>query len=55
MNTKKLYKRRPTDIVSSLELSGINMVLNYGDWLYKDCTIYLDRKYEKMQYIQASE
>ena len=30
-----------------LDFSGNVQVINILDWLYKDSTIYLDRKYEK--------
>ncbi|HLO11127.1 MAG TPA: LAGLIDADG family homing endonuclease [Pseudoneobacillus sp.] len=44
---KKLYKRRPTDIVSQLELGGNRQVKAFLDLIYKDATVYLDRKFEK--------
>lgn len=52
---KKLHKRRSSDIVSSLEIAGINMVKKYGGYLYNNSTRYLKRKYNKLQYINDSE
>lgn len=49
-NTKvKLRKRHPDkdEGCEQLGFSGNIQVINILDWLYKDSTIYLDRKYEK--------
>lgn len=51
----KLYKRRPTDIVSSLEIRGMKNIRKYGNLLYKNSDIYLDRKYEKITKILKEE
>lgn len=44
---KKLYKRRPTDVVSQLEFGGNRQVKAFLDLIYKDATVYLERKFEK--------
>jgi len=45
----KYYKRQPTDIVSSIDMSGNRQVLKLLELLYGQATIYLDRKYERYQ------
>jgi hypothetical protein len=37
------------DITKSLEICGNNKCIKFLDWLYKDSTLYIDRKYEKYQ------
>jgi intein-encoded DNA endonuclease-like protein len=41
------YKRKPNQIVSSLEVGGNLQALDFMNHLYKDATICLDRKYER--------
>lgn len=36
-----------SDVVNRLDISGSNQVLKFLDWLYKDSTVYLERKYQK--------
>lgn len=48
----KLTKRRPTDVVSSIELHALKM-MKFLDFIYKDCSVYLNRKYAK--YIKVSK
>lgn len=43
----RYYKRRPTDIVSSIEVGGNNQVKNILDIIYGNSQIYLDRKYNR--------
>ncbi|SHJ48604.1 LAGLIDADG family homing endonuclease [Tepidibacter formicigenes] len=43
----KFYQRRKTDKVYSIELGGNNQVKKFLDLIYKDSTIYLDRKYNR--------
>lgn len=43
----KFYKRKSFQSVSSLEISGNSNVKKVLTYMYKDATIYLDRKYEK--------
>lgn len=44
---KHYYKRKPEQTVSSLELGGNLQVLDFLNHIYKDATVYLDRKYER--------
>ncbi len=44
---KKFYKRHKNDQVSNIDFGGNRQVKKFLDLLYKDATIYLDRKYEK--------
>ena len=43
----KFYKRKTFQTVSSLEISGNCNVEKVLTYMYKDATVYLDRKYEK--------
>ena len=43
----RFYKRKEHQTVSSLEISGNNNVEKVLNYMYKDATIYLDRKYDK--------
>ena len=43
----RFYKRKKYQTVSSLEISGNNNVEKVLNYMYKDATIYLDRKYDK--------
>lgn len=43
----KFHKRKPTHIVSSIELTGNKQVKHFLDLIYKDATVYLDRKHDK--------
>ncbi len=41
---------KPNNIITStLSIGGNNQVTNLLNWLYKDATIYLDRKYQRYQ------
>ena len=44
---QKYYKRKPDQIVSSLELGGNKDARKFLDVLYKNATVYLNRKYER--------
>lgn len=46
---EELYDRHPETInnIRSLTMSGSENVLNFLHWIYKDSTVYLDRKYER--------
>jgi intein-encoded DNA endonuclease-like protein len=41
------YKRKTQQIVSSLELSGHYQIIQFLDLLYKDATVFLERKHDK--------
>ena len=43
----RLYKRRETDEVYSLEMHAITRTHSFLSFLYKDSSVYLDRKYAK--------
>lgn len=43
----RYYKRKEFQEVSSLEFSGNKQVKKFLDLIYKDATMYLDRKYER--------
>lgn len=43
----RYYKRKSSQIVSSIELTGNNQVEKFLKYIYNNATIYLDRKYEK--------
>lgn len=43
----KFYKRHNTDIISSIDFGGNKQVKKFLDLLYKDASIYLDRKYDR--------
>lgn len=43
----RYYKRKPEQIVQSLEIHGNKKVKQFLDCLYKDATVYLDRKYQR--------
>jgi hypothetical protein len=45
-NLQQRHKERDNNN-RTLKISGKNNVLNILDWLYKDATVYLDRKYNK--------
>ena len=47
--TKNLYKRRPTDVVVSLEFGSTKRTLAVAHWLYQNSHVYLDRKYQRYQ------
>ena len=51
--TYPLDKRKKEQIVSNFTFGGNNLVKQYCDYIYKDATVYLDRKYER--YIQLTE
>lgn len=42
----KLTKRRPTDVVSSLEFGGNKQVLKFLHYIYDSSEVYLERKYD---------
>lgn len=42
-----LYKRKPTQIVSSFEFGGNNLAKKYLDYIYEDATVWLDRKHDR--------
>lgn len=44
---KKIYFRKENDNVGCLEFGGNKQVLNILEYIYKDSTIHLQRKYEK--------
>ena len=44
---RKFYKRKPNDIVKSIDFSGNLQVKKFLDLIYKNATIYLDRKYNR--------
>ena len=44
---KKYYKRKEEQIVSSIEIAGNYQVKEILDLLYKDSTVYLERKYNR--------
>ncbi|MGL6098186.1 MAG: hypothetical protein ACRC0G_01040 [Fusobacteriaceae bacterium] len=48
VSVKKLFKRRPSDVVSSLEISSLKMD-KFLKYMYSNCEVYLTRKYEKVQ------
>jgi len=41
------------DITTTISVSGNRQVLRLMDWLYKDATIYMERKYQKYQELRA--
>lgn len=43
----KYHKRKEDQVVSSLELTGNKQVEKFLDMIYKDSTIYLERKYKR--------
>lgn len=43
----KFYKRHDTDIVSNIDFGGNKQVKKFLDLLYKNASIYLDRKYDR--------
>lgn len=43
----KFHKRKSTHIVSNIELAGNKQVKHFLDLIYKDSTVYLDRKHDK--------
>lgn len=45
-----MYKRKPNQIVSCFEFGGNYLSQKYLDYIYKDATVWLDRKYDR--YIQ---
>lgn len=49
-NTHTLYSRNKKDIKNTYQLSfgGTISIINYIDYLYKNATIFLDRKYQKV-------
>lgn len=47
-NTKYLYKYKDKDI-HELKIGGTNVVKNIYDFLYKDATVFLERKYIKFK------
>lgn len=42
-----LYKRKPEHIVSSFEFGGNNLTKKYLDYIYKDATVWLNRKHDR--------
>lgn len=46
---RKLYQRNEGQVVKSLDISGKNQLVNCINYLYKNATIFLDRKYLKTQ------
>lgn len=50
-NKTKIYKDKSTknDITSTLQYGGNIQSATFGKWLYKDATIYLERKHEKFK------
>lgn len=44
-----LYKRKKEQIVSTLEFGGNNLSLEFLNYIYKDATVWLERKYERYQ------
>ena len=43
----KLQKRHEYDVVKTLEYGGRKQCKRIGNWMYKDATIFLDRKFDK--------
>lgn len=48
-NERKLYQRKEGQIVRSLDISGKYQIKACIEYMYKDATVYLDRKYIKTQ------
>lgn len=44
---KKYYKRRESDTVSCIDFSGNNQVRKFLDEIYKNATVFLDRKHNR--------
>ena len=44
-NNKKIFTVHREDGAKRYVFSGLNDVTNFLNWIYKDATIYLDRKY----------
>lgn len=44
---KRYYKRKPEHIVQSLEITGNRKAKQFLDYIYKDATVYLERKHQR--------